>query len=170
MPERVREPQAAVIILSLVSAAGCSGMTAMVPTGPSKTFASPQAAPSAPVPAPAPARPVAQVVRGVVDPITSPGERCYFNLYACEAFNFSLAADGGIEVTLTWEGDPRDLMIQLYRADAGLIHEDVARRAGGSRIYVRRPDLAAMDYQLKVVSLQKDAAIPFTLAYTPWEN
>jgi hypothetical protein len=164
----VKEPKVAAILLSLVSTIGCGGMTAAMPTGPSQAFASSQAASS--LPPDAPTGPAALVVRGVVKPVTVPGERCYFNLYACQAYNFSLAADGGVDVTLTWEGGARDLMIQLYRADVGLIHEDVAPRGGTSQIYFRRPDLASMDYQLRVVSLQQDAAVPFTLTYTPFEN
>jgi hypothetical protein len=177
VPEGVREPKVVVaLILSILSTAGCNGMTAMMPTGPSSSLAYSQAA-SAPPEAPAapqapagPTVPAAQVVTGVIQPLTVTGERCYFNLYACEAFNFSLAADGGLEVTLAWDGGARDIMIQLYRADIGIVHEDLAPRGGASRITFRRPDLAAMDYQLRVVSMQKDAAVPFTLTYTHWEN
>ena len=81
-----------------------------------------------------------------------------------------MAGEGGVDVTLAWEGGPRDLMIQLYRADVGLIHEDLAPRGGSSRITFRRPDLAPMDYQLRVVSMQKDVAISFMLTYTQFEN
>jgi hypothetical protein len=73
-------------------------------------------------------------------------------------------------VTVEWQGGARDLMIQLYRADIGIVHEDLAPRGSAPRITFRRPDLAAMDYQLRVVSMQKDAAVPFTLTYTRWEN
>jgi hypothetical protein len=176
VPEGVREPKVVALILSLLSTVGCGGMTAMVPTGPSSPFASarvssvPPQATAAPLTPAGPAVPAAQVVTGIIQPLSVPGERCYFNLYACEAFNFSLAADGGLEVTLAWEGGARDMMVQLYRADIGIIHEDLAPRDGASLISFRRPDLAAMDYQLRVVSMQKDAAVSFTLTYSPWEN
>ena len=144
-------------------------MTGLVPTGPSQSLSASQSVSSLPPPQ-APSGPVARVITGVVNPVASPGERCYFNLYACEAYSFSVAGEGGVDVTLAWEGGARDLMIQLYRADVGLIHEDLAPRGGASRITFRRPDLAPMDYQLRVVSLQKDVAIPFTLTYTQFEN
>ena len=76
----------------------------------------------------------------------------------------------GANVVVAWEGGSRDLMIQLYRADLGLVHEDLAPRTGASRITFRRPDLGAMDYELRVVSLQPATAIPFTLNFSHWEN
>ncbi len=170
----MREPKVAAIILSLLFTVGCSGMTGMVPTGPSASlsmsqsvFSLPPSADSGPTPTPGPAP---QVVTGTVAPLAAGGPRCYLGLYSCEVYNFSLASSGGVDVTLAWDGGDRDMMVQLYRADVGLIHEDVAPRGGASRITFRRPDLAAMNYQLRVVSLQKDAAIPFTLTYAPFEN
>jgi hypothetical protein len=168
VPEDVRNPKVAALVLSLVSTVGCGGMTAVMPTGPSPVFAAAQVSSVPPQAPAAPAQPAAQVITGVINP--TGGERCYFNLYACQAYNFSLAADGGVEVTLAWQGAPRDLMIQLYRADIGIIHEDLAPRTGAAQITFRRPDLAAMDYQLRVVSMQKDAAVPFTLTFTTFEK
>jgi len=174
----VREPKVAAIILSLLSTVGCSGMTALMPTGPSAPLSTSQTVSSqgsspvtiAPAPVPAPTAPAPNVIAGTVNPVAAGGPRCYFGMYSCEVYAFSLASDGGVDVTLTWAGGQRDLMVQLYRADLGLVHEDLAPRSGASRITFRRPDLGAQDYELRVVSLQRDAAIPFTLTYSHWEN
>lgn len=145
-------------------------MTGMMPTGPSASLSASQSVSLSPMPPSAPTGPAPQVISGTVDPLAAGSPRCYLGLYSCEVINFSLASSGGVDVTLAWEGGNRDMMVQLYRADVGLIHEDIAPRSGTSRITFRRPDLSAMDYQLRVVSLQKDAAIPFTLTYMPFEN
>ncbi len=140
----------------------------MMPTSPSATFSTTRAL--APEPTPAPAPGTRQVVSGTVKPVADGGPRCYFGLYACETYNFSLPNDGGVEVALTWNGNERALMIQLYRADLGLLHEDLARRGTTPTISFSRPDLAAMDYQLRVVSLETGNAVPFTLTYSTWEH
>lgn len=147
-------------------------MTGMMPTGPSASLSSTSRSLTSPTPVAddVPTPPAAQVITGTVDPLAAGGPRCYLGLYSCEVYNFSLASSGGVDVALAWEGGDRDMLVQLYRADVGLIHEDVAPRGGASRITFRRPDLTAMDYQLRVVSLQKDAAIPFTLTYTQFVN
>jgi hypothetical protein len=164
----VREPKVAAIILSLLSTVGCTGMTGLMPTGPSASLSASQnvsllAPPATQAPAP-------NVIVGTVNPIAAGGPRCYLGMYSCEVYPFSLASGGGVDVTLAWEGGQRDMMIQLYRADLGLVHEDLAPRTGPSRITFRRPDLGAMDYELRVVSLQRETAIPFTLEFSHWEN
>ncbi len=173
----MREPKVVAIILSLLFTVGCSGMTSLMPTGPSASLS-----PSQTVPAPAASQavlslappaaqaPAPNVIVGTVNPVAAAGARCYLGMYSCEVYSFSLASAGGVDVTLTWEGGQRDMMIQLYRADLGLVHEDLAPRNGLSRITFRRPDLAAMDYELRVVSLQREAAIPFRLEFSHWEN
>ena len=176
----VREPKVAAIIFSVLSTAlstaGCSGMTTLMPTGPSLSLSPSQSvsavpAPATPVtPTPAVSGPVPEVITGTVNPLAAGRPRCYLGLYSCEVYAFSLGADGGVDVTLTWDGSERDMLIQLYRADLGLVHEDLAPRGGAARITFRRPDLAAMNYEIRVVNLQREAAIPFTLKFTHWEN
>ena len=168
MSRGVREPTVVAIILSFLSTVGCSGMTAMVPTGPSVSLSASQSVAS--LPPQAVSGPTPQVITGTVNPLAAGGPRCYLGLYSCEVYSFSLASSGGVDVTLAWEGGDRDLMVQLYRADVGHVHEDLAPRSGASRITFRRPDLAPMDYELRVVSLQRETAIPFTLTYSPWED
>jgi hypothetical protein len=77
--------------------------------------------------------------------------------------------DGAVEVTLAWEGGERAMLIQLYRAGAGLVHEDVAPRGGAPRITFRRVDITAMDYELRVVNMEPGTSRPFTLTVTLWE-
>jgi hypothetical protein len=82
-------------------------------------------------------------------------------------YPFTLTQDGGVDVTLTWQGNERALMIQLYRAGAGLVHEDLAPRGSEPRISFRRTDLEAMDYELRVVNIDNaGTTIPFTLTFT----
>ena len=178
MPWVVREPKVAAIILSLLSTVGCSGMTGLMPTGPSASqsafqtmsFQASSPATLAPLPPNAPAPLAPNVIAGTVNPVAAGGPVCYFGMYSCQVYAFSLASDGGVDVTLAWQGSSRDLMVQLYRADLGLVHEDLAPRNGASRITFRRPDLGAMDYELRVISLQRETAIPFTLEFSHWEN
>ena len=177
MSRGVREPKVVAIILSLLSTVGCSGMTGLMPTGPSASLSPSQAVSSlaasqtlSSLAPPAAQAPAPSVIIGTVNPVAAGGARCYLGMYSCEVYAFSLASDGGVDVALAWEGGQRDLMIQLYRADLGLVHEDLAPRSGPSRITFRRPDLAPMDYELRVVSLQREAAIPFRLEFSHWEN
>jgi len=69
-------------------------------------------------------------------------------------------------VTLTWEGAPRALFVQLYWAGEGLAHEDVAPRSGPSRISFVRPRMEAARYEVRVVSREPEREIPFTLTLT----
>ncbi|MBI2188549.1 MAG: hypothetical protein HYU37_15735 [Acidobacteria bacterium] len=78
-------------------------------------------------------------------------------------FDFTTTAEGPIEVTLTWNGAPRALRVQLYWAGEGLAHEDIAPPNGPSRIWFLRPRMEAAAYRLRVVSLEPDHTIPFTL-------
>ena len=54
-------------------------------------------------------------------------------------------------------------MVQLYWAGEGLAHEDIAPRTGPSRISFRRTLMEATGYRLRVVSLEPDNTIPFSL-------
>jgi hypothetical protein len=77
--------------------------------------------------------------------------------------------DGAVEVTLTWEGGERALLIQLYEAGSRLVHEDLAPRGGSPRISFRRTDLDARDYELRVVNYGGTQTIPFTLTLKQWD-
>jgi hypothetical protein len=89
--------------------------------------------------------------------------------YACERYRFALQKPGAVEVTLSWEGGARAMLIQLYVAGAGLIHEDLAPRDGSPTIAFRRVDLPAIDYELRVVNMEPNATHPFTLTLTTWQ-
>jgi hypothetical protein len=156
-----------VLALSVLTTA-CGSIDDLVPTGPSSTLVNKLAL--APEPAPGTAGTVQQIFNGTVRPVADGGPRCYFALYSCETYDFALNNSGGIDVTLSWQGNERALMVQLYRADVGLIHEDLARRGAAPTISFNRPDLAAMNYQLRVVSMETGNAIPFTLTLSRWEN
>lgn len=148
--------------------ASCGGMTALSPTAPSSAAFSqtiaPTASPAAPVPSPGPAPvPAAQTITGVVRSIGSGASPCWADRYPCQVYDFTLPQTGAIEVTLAWDGQPRALMVQLYWAGEGLAHEDIAPRTGPSRISFRRPLMEAASYRLRVVSLEPENAIPFSL-------
>jgi hypothetical protein len=104
-----------------------------------------------------------QQVSGTVGPLRPPDPPCFAGLYPCETFNFSLEREGPIEVTLTWDGDSRALRVQLYWEGQWLAHEDIAPRGGPSQITFVRPKMEANVYQVRVVSLEPDRAIPFSL-------
>jgi hypothetical protein len=105
------------------------------------------------------------VITGVVGVGASGAQSCYFGR-PCEIYGFTLAQDGGVDVTLTWEGHERALMIQLYRAGAGVVHEDLAPRGSAPRISFRRTDLKATDYEFRVVNMDNAGTmIPFTLSF-----
>jgi hypothetical protein len=104
-----------------------------------------------------------QQVSGTVGPMLPSTSPCFANLYPCETFNFSLQREGPIEVTLTWDGDPGALRVQLYWEGQFLAHEDIAPRGGPSRINFIRPRMEANSYQVRVVSLAPERAIPFSL-------
>ena len=141
------------------------GMASLSPTAPSGAFSSAIAATvtPAPAPAPSPVAPAAQTMIGVVRPLGNGVMPCWADRYPCEIYDFTLSQAGAIEVTLTWDGQPRALMVQLYWAGEGLAHEDIAPRTGPSRISFRRPLMEAASYRLRVVSLEPENTIPFSL-------
>jgi hypothetical protein len=89
--------------------------------------------------------------------------------YACEKYRFSLQKEGAAEVTLSWQGGARAMLIQLYRAGAGLVHEDVAALDGAPTIAFRRVGLPPIEYELRVVNMEPTVAHPFTLTLTTWQ-
>jgi len=159
----------------------CGGFTNVSPTSPSPTVSaqvSTTAAAQAPTPAPTHAvgpdvpagmAPTRQVISGSVGPLSSYPAPCYVGLYACERYRFTMQHDGAVEVTLSWQGGERAMLIQLYRAGAGLVHEDLAARGSAPTITFRRTDITAMEYELRVVNMESAAAHPFTLLLTTWE-
>lgn len=170
----------AAVALSLVINASCSGRPTLEPTGRSSALVpapSPVQAPSV-VPtasvvravsvtaAPAASLPVSVPTSGTVGPLLDGAPPCFADRYPCEIYDFSLVREGPIEVTMTWEGAPRAMLVQLYWAGEGLAHEDVAPRNGPSRIWFRRPLMEAANYRLRVVSLEPESTIPFTLTLT----
>jgi hypothetical protein len=164
--------------LSLLAAGACGGLTSLSPVAPS-------ASPALSVTAAGSAIPATQtqvigpdvqaglflnqqVMNGRVGPLGSDAP-CYVERYACQKYGFTLMRNGAVEVTLTWQGGERAMLIQLYRAGAGLVHEDVAPRGGAPQITFRRTDLPAMDYELRVVNMEPMVAHAFNLTLTRWE-
>lgn len=151
--------------LSLLAAAitvtSCGGVVPLTPTSPSAMVA---------LPAPVPGTPTVAArslpVSGAVLPLSQYPAPCWADRYACEIFDFSTSREGPIEVTLTWDGAPRALRVQLYWVGGTLAHEDIARDGGPSRISFVRPRMEAAAYRLRVVSLEPETAIPFTLTVT----
>jgi hypothetical protein len=179
------EPRVVVVALSLLFA-GCGGLTALSPTAPSPAASSLAVSPqssvtspptgTAPVPAhavgpdvPAGLVPTQQVITGAVGPLANYPAPCYVERYPCERYRFALQSEGAAEVTLAWQGGARAMLIQLYRAGAGLIHEDLAPRDGAPTITFRRVDLPAIEYELRVVNMEPDVTHPFTLTLTTWQ-
>jgi hypothetical protein len=131
------EPRAAVAGLSLLLTA-CGGLTSVSPTAPSATISSQiSATPSSPGAAPTHAVgpdvpaglvPSEQTITASVGPLANYAAPCYVERYACERYHFTMGHDGAAEVTLSWQGGGRAMLIQLYLAGAGLVHEDVATR------------------------------------------
>jgi hypothetical protein len=175
----------AVTAVSLLVSA-CGGLTGLSTTTPSSVVSpsamstqTPATPPAEIAPAPAhaigpevPSGLVAtqRVITGAVGPLANYPGPCYVERYACEKYRFALQNEGGaIEVTLSWNGAPRAMLIQLYRADAGLIHEDLAPRDGSPTIAFRRVSLPAIEYELRVVNMEPGAAHPFTLTLTTWQ-
>ena len=149
-------------VLSIALTGACAGRTttSLSPTAPSYT-------PAAAVwTAPPPGAPLSLVIRGTVAPLRGEASPCFADRYNCQAYDFSLSEEGPIEVTMTWEGSPRAMLVQLYWAGEGLAHEDVAPRNGPSRISFRRPLMEAANYRLRVVSLEPESTIPYTLTLT----
>ena len=152
--------------LSLVSIAGCGGMTGVTPVGPSPTISSAQVPLSS---TPAATEPEQRIITGSVGPLLSGTAPCYLERYSCAVYRFSMRQAGAVEVTLTWEGRERALLIQLHEAGSRLVHEDLAPRGGPARIWFRRTDLEARDYEVSVVNLESDSTIPFTLTVRCWD-
>ena len=153
--------------LSLLVITSCGGDLTTLPTSPSVTLA-PAASTGAPAGAPAPAAPLpsGRLINGTVGPFLAGTPPCFADRYACEVYDFTLPKEGSIEVTVTWEGAPRAMMVQLYWAGEGLAHEDIAPRNGPSRIWFKRPLMEAANYRLRVVSLEPGSAVPFSLTLT----
>src|SRR5204863_5960378 len=118
----------------------CGGFTSLSPTTPSPTTM-PQASVTTSVAATTPAPthaagpdvpsglvPTQKVITGSVGVLAGYSATCYVERYACERYRFTMARDGAVEVTLSWEGGERAMLVQLYRAGAGLVHEDLAPR------------------------------------------
>lgn len=161
----MRTPRLMVTGLTLLCTVGCGGDT-LIPTSPSPIIAS--AAPPAPSPPPA-TGPTQQVITGSVGPLRTGTPPCYLERYSCEVYGFSMRRDGAVEVTLTWQGHERAMLIQLYEAGSRLVHEDLAPRGGPPLISFRRPDLDARDYELRVVNLEPGNTIAFTLTLMKWD-
>jgi hypothetical protein len=176
----MNEPKLVVVALSLLATA-CGGLTTLSPTAPSPMLSTPAGSsqPSvASVPGPTHAIgpevpsglvPSQQVITGTVGPLANYSGPCYVERYACEKYRFALEKEGAVEVTLSWQGGARAMLIQLYRAGAGLIHEDLAPRDGSPTIAFRRVSLPAIEYELRVVNMEPDVAHPFTLTLTTWQ-
>jgi hypothetical protein len=173
----MNEPGLVVVGLSLLLTA-CGGLTTVSPTAPSSLMSTPVAPQPSVAPAPTHAigpevpsgmLPSEQVITGTVGPLANYSGPCYVERYACEKYRFSLQREGAVEVTLSWQGGARAMLIQLYRAGAGLIHEDLAPRDGSPTIAFRRVSLPAIEYELRVVNMEPDAAHPFTLTLTTWQ-
>jgi hypothetical protein len=169
-----------VVALSLLLTA-CGGLTTLSPTAPSPMLSTPAASsqPSvAPTPAPTYAIgpdvpsglvPSERVIAGTVGPLANYSGPCYVERYACETYRFALEKEGAVQVTLSWQGGARAMLIQLYRAGAGLIHEDLAPRDGSPTIAFRRVSLPPIEYELRVVNMEPNVAHPFTLTLTTWQ-
>jgi len=142
-------------------------MTTVSPVGPSATVGE-RTLPSAPpsLPTPPTGTPLPRVLSGAVGPLGEGSPPCFADRYPCEVYDFALEREGPIAVTLTWDGEPRALMVQLYWAGDGLAHEDVAPRTGPSRISFMRPRMEPVSYRLRVVSLEPGSTIPFSLTLT----
>lgn len=164
----MNRPGVVAISLSLVILTSYCGISTLSQTGPTSTGAR-FVAPAAPlaVPATAEFRPAVRVISGAVGPLVQGTPPCFAGRYPCEVFELSLPRPGPIEVALTWVGAPRAMLLQLYWAGEGLAHEDVAPRAGPSRIWFQRPMMEAAAYKVRVVSLEPANRIPFTLTLTP---
>lgn len=156
------------------SAQAAASLTPVIRLSPS-----PEPAP-APAPAPAPTHsigpdvpagltPTPEVITGSVGPLPDGAPPCYLERYNCQKYDFTMQKDGAVEVTLTWQGGSRAMLIQLYRAGAGLVHEDLAPVNGPPQISFRRTDITPMDYELRVVNMEPAATHPFTLDLTTWQ-
>ena len=175
----MNEYRLVVVALSLLVTA-CGGFTAVSPTSPSPLLSTPALSQPSVASAPAPTHaigpdvpsglePSQRVIDGTVGPLANYSGPCYVDRYACERYRFALQNEGAVEVTLAWQGGARAMLIQLYRAGAGLIHEDLAERDGSPTITFRRVSLPAIEYELRVVNMEPTVAHPFTLTLTTWQ-
>jgi hypothetical protein len=175
----MNEPRVAIAGLSLLLAA-CGGITNLSPTAPSASVTSQVSVTNSlsdttPAPThavgpdvPAGLAPTQQVIAASVGPLATYSVPCYVERYACERYRFTLQHDGAAEVTLSWQGGSRAMLIQLYLAGAGLVHEDVAPQGGAPTITFRRT-LPGLEYELRVVNMEPDVTHPFTLTLTTWQ-
>jgi hypothetical protein len=154
-----------VFVASVVCPA-CEGVTTV---GPSNALTVPADAAfvntlikTPPVPSPIEALPLTQVITGTVFPLGESAP-CFVERFPCQVFEFVLPTQGTITVRLDWDGQPRAMLVQLFWGDGLLAHEDVAPRSGPSQIAFRRPLMEANTYRVRVVSLEPDHAMPFTL-------
>lgn len=164
----MNRPGVVAVSISLVVLTSYCGMTTLSQTGPSSTAALLPRVPTAPFAGLAPAayEPASRVITGTVGPLREGTPPCFADRYPCEVFDLSLPRPGPIEVALTWLGAPRAMLVQLYWAGEGLAHEDIAPRAGPSRIWFQRPMMEAAAYKVRVVSLEPASRIPFKLTLT----
>jgi hypothetical protein len=78
--------------------------------------------------------------------------------------------DGAVEITLTWQGAPRAMLIQLMRVSGGIVQEDIAPVDGPPLISFRRTGITPQDYEIRVVNMDPTIATqPFTLDLTTWQ-
>ena len=153
----MRVPLVAALIAAALAVTSCGSIATLSPTAPSAAFAAPTSAlPGVPA-AGARSLPIA----GAVRPVSTYTSPCWADRYACEVFDFATQQEGPISITLTWNGEPRALRAQLYWAGGPLAHEDIGRDQ--SQIAFTRPNMEAGAYRLRVVSLEPETAIPFTL-------
>ena len=139
--------------------AACGGVAQLAPTASSPVLVNPiPRVNEAPV-----GSSINRELLGTLGPFDPEAESCFADLFPCETFDFTLPQEGPIEVTLTWEGSPRAVFVQLYWAGRWLAHEDVAPREGPSRISFLRPRMEANNYQLRIVAREPGVAIPFRL-------
>ena len=171
-------PRVGAVALSLLFTAACGGFTTLSPSAPSAITSLSSVTSVSPTPAPTHAVgpdvppglvPTQQEITGSVGPLTNDVPPCYLERYACEKYRFTMRRDGAVEVTLTWQGGERAMLIQLYRAGAGLVHEDLAPRGSAPQITFRRTDITAMDYELRVVNMEPNTTHAFNLTLTTWE-
>lgn len=155
----MRLPVLVYLTAASIAVTSCGAITPISPTAPSATPAFAPATASG-----APSSGIrALPITGTVMPVNQYAAPCWADRYACEAFEFSKAHEGPIEVTLTWNGAPRSLRVQLYWVGGTLAHEEIARDGAPSQISFMRPKMEAAAYRLRVVSLEPENAIPFTL-------
>jgi len=146
----------AVATLPLVFVASCGGMTTLTTPTASSAVATSAVSEGTSLLS-------GREMHGVLGPFPDTAPRCFAGLFPCETFDFSLDAEGPIEVAVAWEGSSRAVFVQLYWEGRWLAHEDVAPAGGPSQIVFLRKMMEANRYQLRLVSREPAQAIPFTL-------